>query len=129
MLPPPQPNLPVVEKAKEVYKHWLTLKRNLPRGEQFGIGTKIDLIFLDLLETLRYATYIKSDEKVVLLGQALVRIDSIRFFIQLCWEAKLIPNKQYAEIGPSIEELGKMVGGWRKGYLSKTPTNVIGEKK
>ena len=129
MLPPPPANLPVVEKAKSVYKHWLVLKRNLPRGEQFGIGAKIDRLFLEVLENLRYATFNKNDQKILLLSEALVKIDSTRFFIQLCWEAKLIANKHYLEIGLKIEELGRMVGGWRKGYLTKTSPPTGGEEK
>jgi len=93
----------------------------MARDERFGIGAKIDTLFLDLLETLRAATYANISEKSRLLGVAIGKTDTLRFFMQIAWEAKLIPQKQFAEIGPRIEEVGRMIGGWRKGVIAKTP--------
>jgi len=98
------------------------------RDERFGIGSKIDALFLDLLETLRVATYAGGREKLALLTRAIGITDSLRFFVQIAWDAKLIPNKQFEEIGIRIEETGRMIGGWRKGLLAKTPPEG-GERK
>ncbi len=91
------------------------------REERFGIGSRIDDLLLDLLESLRKASYMETANKPLALGNAIGILDSLRFFLQLSWEAKLIANKQYAELAISVEEIGRMTGGWRKGLLSKTP--------
>lgn len=98
------------------------------RDERFGIGSKIDALFLDLLETLRVATYAGGREKIPLLTRAVGITDSLRFFIQIAWEAKLIPNTQFEKIAIHIEGIGRMAGGWRKGLLAKTPPEG-GERK
>ena len=118
---PPLRVLPVVEHTKALYRTWLPVRRNMGRDERFGIGSKIDALFLDLLETLRVATYAGGREKLPLLTRAVGITDSLRFFVQIAWEAKLIPNKQFEEIGVRIEEMGRMIGGWRKGLIAKTP--------
>src|SRR3990167_6277247 len=118
---PPQRLLPVIEHVKGLYLLWLPIRRNMGRDERFGIGSKIDALFLDLLETLRVATYAGGREKLPLLTRAVGITDSLRFFVQIAWEAKLIPNKQFEEIGVRIEEMGRMISGWRKGLIAKTP--------
>lgn len=105
---------------KSVYKRWIPIQRNLPKGERFGLGQKIDHFFIELLETLHRASFSSVLAKLPLLGEALLTIDSLRFFIQLSWELKLIPTNQFLTIGQEIETVGKMVGGWRKGLQTKT---------
>ncbi|MEK7496692.1 MAG: four helix bundle protein, partial [Patescibacteria group bacterium] len=53
---------------------------------------------------------------------------SLRFFIQIMWENKLIPNNQFTLFGEEIESVGKNIGGWKKELLRKTPTTT-GEKE
>ena len=91
----------------------------MAREERFGIGKKIDELLLELLEMLRNASYANISRKVLLLSEARSKIDSIRFFLQLAWEAKIITTKQFETISPSVEEIGRMVGGWHKGLITK----------
>ena len=119
---------PVIEHLKSAYKRWILIERNLPKCERYGLGQKIDSLFTDLLDILQKASFSPMSSKILLLGQALTKIDSIRFFIQFCWELKLIPSKQFMLIGQEIEDIGKMVGGWRKGLIVKTSAEAE-EKK
>lgn len=119
---------PVIEHLKSAYKHWIVIERNLPKCERFGLGQKVDFLFTDLLDIIQKASFSPIDSKISFLDQALPIIDSIRFFIQLSWEMKLIPNKRFTIIGEEIETIGRMVGGWRKGLLKKTSAKTE-EKK
>lgn len=93
------------------------------------MGQKVDTLLIDILEYLHRASFSQMPVKVALLGDVLVKVDSLRFFFQLCWELKLIPNKQFSAYGQDIEEIGKMVGGWRKGLIVKTSALEAEEKK
>ena len=121
--------MPVLEKAKVVYKKWIDIHRNLERTARFGLGAKIDNSFLDLLEMLRKAVYTPINKKVILLEEASNKIDSSRFFLQLLWEAKLISSKQYISIETDIQDLGRIVGGWKKGLIIKTSAFTAEERK
>ena len=126
--PPPQ-TLPVLEKSKTMYKKWMEIQRNMERSARFGIGNKIDVLFLRILELLRKSMYAPINKKVVLLEEVTDHIDSFRFFFQLLWETKLISDKEYISFGSEIENLGKIVGGWKKGLINKTSTVKAEERR
>ena len=88
----------------------------------------MDTLCLELLETVRLALYSKPQEKVSLLEKAILKTDALRFFLQLCWEAKLIANNHFEMIGKQVEEVGKILGGWKKGVMTKTSPPLV-EKK
>ncbi|MFA6534522.1 MAG: four helix bundle protein [Patescibacteria group bacterium] len=112
----------VITKEKEAYQYWQVLHRNFPKVERFGLGQKIDSVFLNLLE-LTYATsYLPPEQKIVGLGKVIPRLDILKFFIQLAWENKCIHTDKYTELSQKLDEIGRMLGGWKKGLLQKTPT-------
>ncbi|MBP6974813.1 MAG: four helix bundle protein [Candidatus Pacebacteria bacterium] len=61
------------------------------------------------------------EQKVIMLGKVISKLDTLKFFMQLAWENKLIPQIKYIELSQKLEEIGKMLGGWRKG-LQSPPT-------
>lgn len=89
--------------------------------ERFGIGQKIEHSFLDALELTFFSSFLSPEQKLPLLTKALARIDVVKFFLQIAWENKLLTTPQYSTILASIEEVGKMLYGWKRGLESKTP--------
>ena len=120
-LSPPRQAPVVITKEKEAYQFWLALHRNFPKVERFGIGQKIEQSFLVVLELTFTAAYLPPEQKIILLGKTISRLDVLKFFTQVAWESKLIPSNKYLELSKRLEEIGRMLGGWRKGLQSKTP--------
>lgn len=121
------PALPVViSKEKEAYQYWLALYQNFPKIERFNLGQKISQIFIQILEYTFTAAYLPVDQKIVLLGKIIPRHDVLKFFVQLAWESKFIPNEKYIELSEKLEGIGRQLGGWRNGLIDKnkkkTPT-------
>ncbi|MFZ2975762.1 MAG: four helix bundle protein [Candidatus Moraniibacteriota bacterium] len=56
-------------------------------------------------------------------------LDILKFFSQLAWENKLIPNEKYLKFSQNLERIGRQLGAWRKGLIdkNKTPTESAGE--
>jgi len=75
---------PVIEHVKSTYKQWIIVERNLPKCERYGLGQKVDLLFIDLLDLSQKASFSPIELKISLLGDSLSKIDSLRFFIQFC---------------------------------------------
>lgn len=119
----------VIHKLKDAYQFWLALQRNLGRAERFGIGRKIDWTFLEVSELCFTASYLSPESKIILLGKAISKLDVLKFFLQIAWENKLIPNEKYIELSKQLEEVGRMLGGWKRGLLNKTPAKLAGEKR
>jgi len=113
----PQPIL--IFKAKEAYQYWQALHRNFPKTERFSLGQKISQTFIEVLELSFTASYLAPEQKLILLTKASSRLDVLKFFVQLAWESKLIPAEKYAELSKKLDEIGRMLGGWRKGLLQK----------
>ena len=117
---PPLTSPIVILKEKDAYQFWLALHRNFPRVERFGIGQKIEHVFLDLLELSFSCIYLTPEPKITLLGKTISKLDALKFFCQLAWESKLIPTDKYTELSTKLGEIGRMIGGWKKGLESKT---------
>ena len=120
VLPPPAKVPSVLFREKEAYCLWLPIHRNFPKIERFGLGQKIEQSFLDVLELTSTSAYLAGEQKILMLSQTIAKLDNLKFFIQLAWESKLIPTDKYAGLSKELEEIGRMLGGWRKGLQQKT---------
>ena len=111
----------IISKEKEAYKYWLILHRNFPKTERFNLGQIINEKFLLILESSFIASYSPPNEKIIILSKTTKNLDALKFFCQIAWENKLIPTDRYAELSKLLEEIGRMLGGWKKSLESKTP--------
>jgi hypothetical protein len=105
------------------------LHRNFPKPERFGIGQKIEQSFLAVLELTFTASYRPPEQKIILLAKTITSLDLLKFFVQLAWENKLIPDNKYIEISQKLEEIGRMLGGWKRGLKTKLPPDNEREKQ
>ena len=120
-LPPPARNvLPVINHAGAVYKTWHQYRSDLPKSARYTLGDKIDTTFIRALEFLYIASYQSKTEKLPTLRSAIRAIDVLKFFLRIAWELHVLDTKKYANVSEEVEELGRMVGGWKKGLESKT---------
>ncbi len=119
--PPPRTFPQVIVKLKEAYGVWLSLHRDFPKVERYGVGNKIEQAFLDTLELAFCLSYLPPEHKVPLLGKTISRLDVLKFFTQLAWESKLMSTDKYANLLSQLEEIGRQFGGWKKGLEKKTP--------
>ena len=107
-------------KEKEAYQYWLPIQRDLPKVERLGLGQKIEQAFLDVLELTYTSIYLPPESKIIVLSKTISRLDLLKFFLQLAWESKLIPTQKQAELTRRLQEIGRMLGGWKKGLQTKT---------
>lgn len=118
---PPQRVLPVLEHAVTVYKIWYQYRSDFPKAARYVLGDKIDQLFVQLLELLLVASYQSKTDKLPTIRSAVRRMDVLKFFLRITWEIGALENKKYANLSEQAHELGRMIGGWKKGLESKTP--------
>ena len=82
-------------------------------------GARVEKHFLDLLELIYRAYYSQPEKKSDTLTLCIQKTDLLKFLIQITWENKLIQNQHYLELSEKMHEIGKMLGGWKKGVESK----------
>lgn len=122
-LPPPPTQIPLVlVRSKEAYRLWHDYLVKVKRVDRYTIGTRIDDIFLSLLEVIFRATFAPDKfEKLSLVSQAIGKTDLLKFFLQIGWEHKVLDHAIYAKIILNLDEVGRMLGGWKKNLQEKTP--------
>ncbi|MBI5139751.1 four helix bundle protein [Candidatus Nomurabacteria bacterium] len=113
--------MPIINHTLSVYKIWHEYKNNFPKNLRYTLVDKIDSIFINLLEYLFVATYQNKEEKLPTILLALRKTDLLKFFLRVSWEIHALDNKKYIEISEKLAEVGRMLGGWKKGLESKTP--------
>jgi hypothetical protein len=110
----------VLSKAKQSYSLWFQTLADFPRIYRYNLGGKIEDYFLSLLENIFIAIYLSSDKKSAQLLLAILKLDSLKFFLQLAWENKCLTNAKYSDLSEQLDEIGRMLGGWKKGLENKT---------
>jgi|SRR3989338_6128951 len=129
MNPPPNgnlstANLPILQKASDAYKLWHNMLVHLPRLTKYSLGEKINLLFTDVIELILTADFAR-ESKMAIIQKASIKLDTLKFFLQLAWELKAMDNKRYIAISSPLVEVGKMLGGWQKQqFIKEAPTEV-----
>lgn len=114
----------VLVRAKEAYRTWHDHLNKVNRVDRYTIGTRVDETFLALLELIFRATFAYDKfEKLSIVSQALGKNDILKFFLQIAWEQKAIDHTVYGQLILNLDEVGRMLGGWKKNLQEKTPTN------
>ena len=113
-------DLPIIHKLNVAYVIWQQALTNFPRSARSTLGCKIDLFLLEMLELLFISASSCKADKLPILEKANTKLDLAKFFLQTAWQSKAIDNKKFIKISAELEEVGKMLGGW-KNDLKKLP--------
>lgn len=130
--PPPhiqQPKLiPVVLKLKDAYGLWQQYLAHFPKANRFTLGSKIDDVFLAAIQYCFLASYSAQPEKHILVDRGITQVDLLKLLLQLAWDIKALDTNKYAHLSEHLVEIGRMLGGWRRQIMNKTPAHAGREK-
>ncbi len=93
----------------------------LPKVHRFSIGERVDGLFVETIELIVVANFSQRDKKLPFVDRALQKIDTIKIFLLILWETKSLDNKKYIAVSLKIDEVGKMLGGWKGKLIKETP--------
>ena len=109
--------LPVVVQKAYEFSIWLIQKvENFPRSYRFSVGDRLVHGSLDLLLRLVDAAY--SRDKFRILSEVNGMLNRMRFLLRLAKDLKLMSVDSYGHAAERVEEIGRMVGGWRKASVA-----------
>jgi len=60
------------------------------------------------------AKYTTKENKLSFINQAAIKLDSLKFFLKILWQTKSLDNKKYLQLSEALDEIGKIIGGWKK---------------
>ncbi len=90
-----------------------------PNNQRFVLGTRLADAVLEVMEVLAEATYARGPAKAQILAKANRRIESVRWLVRGCKDRNRLSAAQLAFSARSVEECGRMVGGWLKQASTK----------
>ena len=112
--PPPGVTLPIIQKLIVVYKIWHEYLPKFPKLFIYNLGSRIDLLFTEVIENIFIAQHRNKEQKLIYLNKASDKLDLLKFMFQIAWEIKALDNKKYIIISEYLNEIGRMLGGWLK---------------
>jgi len=111
---PPRNNLPILQKLIIAYKTWQEYRRHFSKDLRYSLGVKIDSLFVEIIERVFTVSRLIKEQKLSHIKIASLKLDTLKFFIQVAWESKALDSKKYITISNHLAEIGKMIGGWQK---------------
>ena len=76
------------------------------------MALKIDNLFIEIIEGISIAVFLKKEEKIPWLNFSIRKIETLHLLLQILWETKSLNNKKYIQISEKLNEIGKMLNGW-----------------
>ena len=114
-------NASILQRIKDGYLIWVKIVPHIPRSARFTVGARIENKLLDLLELTYIAYFTAKEGKQEKIYKCILTLDTLKFLIYIIWEVKFISHKQYKEIAIKLNEIGKMLNGWKKDLNKKLP--------
>lgn len=97
----------------------MQLVKDFPKTSRYALGNKIDEHFLTMISFIYLATYQNPTEKNITLTRAITQLDLAKFLFSIAWESQIVANNHYVKLSADLDEIGRMLGGWKKGLETK----------
>lgn len=127
---PPLNYPPVLQMLKRAYVFWVVCYEKLPKTHRYSLGKRVDDLFVETIEMVFTATFLKPEEKLPYVKVAIRKCDAIKFFLLILFETDSLEQKRFIALSEPLSEIGNMLGGWHGQLLTKqnSPNKNTGEK-
>jgi len=104
--------LPVFVKWMEFVSWLFPTMEKLPKKTRFTISQRVENYALDIVEDLIEARYARNKKEILM--RVNLKIEKMRILFRICYERKFVSLKAYKHFMSSIDNVGRMIGGWIK---------------
>jgi hypothetical protein len=106
--------IPIIRKTYLLYGSFHALTPAIPKLARHTLWQRVLTTTLTLLEGLLSVGHTPIDQKPEQLRKQSNSLELLRILIRLCFDTKLISQKQYLATQEALDEIGRMIGGWLK---------------
>jgi len=103
----------IITKAYDFLLYLIPQLSKYPRNQKFILADRIQILSMDILDSFLEAYYTSGPRKMEILVNTNVKLEKLRYLIRLSHDLQLINTHRYEVISSKINEIGKMLGGWR----------------
>ncbi len=93
-----------------------------PKHQRYVLGQQLCNQALDIQKGIIKANAARN--KVPILCEVSVELDTLRIFIRLAHDLRFLSGKQYAHAAERVNEIGKLLGGWLKKSMQTTASGA-----
>lgn len=108
-----------MHKLYEWYKLLHTDVSKYPKTERYTIGEKLKNDTLYIIESVWEANNLSLPERIILLDKTQRKLDLMKIFIRLVYDLGIYKLQGYTYRQERLQEIGKMLGSWRKNTRKK----------
>jgi len=103
-----------LEKAYKFALWLIPAVEKFPRRQKFLLGDRLQTTVLDVIEGIVEATYTRN--RIAILRRVNLSLEKLRLLFRLSMDLKYMDMKRYEHAARSLDEIGRLIGGWmRKG--------------
>lgn len=104
----------VFQKTYILYKFLHIAIKKFPKGDRHAIGERMLNTTLDMLVAIIEAGSAKREWKIPPIDRSLTKLEINKVFVRLAHETQCFTERQYIDLQSCFQEIGRMLGGWRK---------------
>lgn len=105
-------DIPIFGKTYDFYQALTRTLLSFPKTKRYTLGQKLDNLTLEIFELLFSIPLIP--KKAETLHQISVKLDLLKILLRLAKDSQALTNKNYLELQSTLQEIGKMLGGWMR---------------
>lgn len=107
-------DIPIFTKLYEFYKLLYQYLKLFPKKDRYTLGQKLDTLTLTIFELVIMAGTTTQEKKLPLIEKSIVSLDLLKILIRLAKDIQVLDNKKYLELEQRLQEIGRILGGWKK---------------
>ena len=103
---------PIFTKWYKILNYIIDKVEKYPKNVRFTISDRIINLSFDIMESIIDSIYSKNRSHI--LDDINLYMEKLRIYIRISKDRKYLSLKQYEYLSDEINEIGSMVGGWKK---------------
>ena len=105
-------DIPIFKKTYDLYKTFYGYRATAPKTDRYTIWQRSEEMLLNVFHGILLASKSYRNEKVTILEKTSTDLNLLRVFLRLMKDVKSIDTKKYIVLESSVDEIGRMLGGW-----------------
>jgi hypothetical protein len=102
-------------RARELMAWLVPHTAGWPREQRQGLTHHVVALAMQTHDALIAARHGSASQRGESLRQADIHLDQLRQYLQLAWQWRWMSDGQYQHASRLTAELGRLIGGWRRG--------------
>lgn len=111
-------DVPIFKKSYDLYKEFYLCLKNFPKVDRYSLGQKCEVLIMEILDCLLLASGLPKTSKAPYLDTASAKLNLLRVHLRLAKDIRALDNQKYIVLQEMVDEIGRMLGGWRKSVKS-----------